>query len=53
MPKPLTPTSIKFTPIQRAFLKRLAKVQGHGEISKTIKALVDREMGMLPLRRPR
>lgn len=44
MQKPLKPTSIKFTPEQRRFLKAKAKAQRHQKISKVVKQLVDREM---------
>jgi hypothetical protein len=44
MQKPIQPTSIKFTPEQRKFLKQRAKDQRHHKISKVVKALVDREM---------
>jgi hypothetical protein len=44
MPKPLKPTSIKFTEPQKRFLKHTAKAQGHCKISVTIKRLIDREM---------
>jgi hypothetical protein len=44
-PKPLTPTSIKFTEAQKTFLKRMAIAQGHYNISAVVKRLVDREMG--------
>ena len=46
MPKPLKPTSIKFTNAEKAFLKHTAKAQKHGHISKVIKGYVRREMGM-------
>lgn len=44
MQKPLKPTSIKFTPEQRKFLKARAKEQRHQKVSKVVKQLVDREM---------
>ena len=44
MKKPIIPTSIKFTTIQRQFLKRRAKEQKHGKLSHVVIALVDREM---------
>lgn len=44
MPKPLKPTSIKFTDGQRRFLKQLARAQKHGKVSVAIKRIVDREM---------
>lgn len=44
MQKPLKPTSIKFTPEQRKFLKAKAKAQRHKKISRVVKQLVDREM---------
>jgi hypothetical protein len=45
MPKPLKPTSIKFTEPQKKFLKQLAKAQQHGKIGTTVKLIVQREMG--------
>lgn len=44
MPKPLKPTSIKFTDEQRRFLKKLAQAQKHGKVSTAVKRMVDREM---------
>lgn len=44
-PKPLTPTSIKFDADQKKFLKRVARLQGHWNISKAVKRMIDREMG--------
>lgn len=44
MPKPLKPTSIKFTPEQRRFLKEKARVAKHRKVSIVVKQLVDREM---------
>jgi hypothetical protein len=43
-PKPLTPTSIKFTDEQKKFLKLTARAQGHYKVSLVIKRLVEREM---------
>lgn len=39
--KPLTPTSIKFTPEQKTFLKRMARDQKHRKLSTVVKQLVD------------
>lgn len=44
MPKQIAPTSIKFTPEQKTFLKRKARELKHGQVSRVVKALVDREM---------
>jgi hypothetical protein len=43
-PKPLSPTSIKFTEPQKQFLKMMAKAQGHWNVSEVVKRLVNREM---------
>lgn len=43
-PKPLSPTSIKFTEAQKTFLKMTAKAQGHWNVSEVIKRLINREM---------
>ena len=45
MPKPLKPTSIKFTDPQKRFLKHTAKAQGHSKISVTVKRMIDVAMG--------
>lgn len=42
MSKPLKATSIKFTPAQRRFLKLCAARQGHRQVSKVVKGLIDR-----------
>ena len=44
MKKPIIPTSIKFNREERAFLKRIARAQKHGHISKVVKTYVRREM---------
>lgn len=40
----IVPTPIKFTPTQKKYLKREARRQGHGHLSKVVKGLVDRDM---------
>ena len=44
MPKPLKPTSIKFTPEQRQFLKRKAREAKHLKVSMVVKQLVENAM---------
>lgn len=44
MPKPLKPTSIKFTPAQREFLKRKAITEKHRKVSTVVKQLVENAM---------
>lgn len=44
MPKIIKPTSIKFSKEEKSFLRRAARAQRHGHISKVIKRLVIAEM---------
>ena len=39
-----TPINTRFADDERAFLKRMAKAQGHGKISKVLRRMVRREM---------
>ncbi len=43
-PKPLTPTSIKFTDDEKRFLKITARAQGHYNVSRVIKQYVREKM---------
>jgi hypothetical protein len=39
------PTSIRFDKEQKQYLSQIAKAQKHGNVSRVVKRLVDREMG--------
>ena len=42
--KSSAPINTRFADDERAFLKRMAKAQGHGKISKVLRRMVRREM---------